>query len=159
MEKRNNNQASNNMEFSESISAKDLRKFYEDLDEHKKETNRKVDDNRKEARQEIREAEQRLSNRMDLLEKQQVEFSKQQNNFDQRQNIFDLRLNTQDNKILFLSQQIESIRNEMSRSGQQAARNMNPNEIIPEPYPGEEELLKVVFLMNLTKNNYKLKIN
>ena len=30
----------------------------------------------------------------------------------------------------------------MSRSGQQAARNMNPNEIIPEPYPGEEEFLK-----------------
>ena len=128
---RNNDQAFNNIEVSEILSASDVIKMYDKLDDHKKET-----------KQEINKAEQRLSNRMDLLEKQQVEFSRQQNNFDQRQNIFDLRLNTQDNKILFLSQQIESIRNEMSRSGQQAARNMNPNEIIPEPYPGEEELLK-----------------
>lgn len=145
---RNNDQAFNNIEVSEILSASDVIKMYDKLDDHKKET-----------KQEINKAEQRLSNRMDLLEKQQVEFSRQQNNFDQRQNIFDLRLNTQDNKILFLSQQIESIRNEISRSGQQAARSININEVIPEPYPGEEEFLKVVFLMNLTKNNYKLKIN
>ena len=115
-----------------------------------------------ELRREIRQGKERINRmeeRFNNFDVRQTEFANRQTAFSQRQNIFDLRLNTQDNKILFLSQQIESIRNEISRSGQQAARNMNPNEIIPEPYPGEEELLKVVFLMNLTKNNYKLKIN
>lgn len=72
------------------------------------------------------------------------EFSKQQNNFDTRLNNFDLRLNTQDNKILFLSQQIEHLKNEMSKLGQQAAKNVNVKEIVPEPLPGEEEFLKAI---------------
>ena len=83
-----------------------------------------------------------MEERFNNFDVRQTEFANRQTAFSQRQNIFDLRLNTQDNKILFLSQQIESIKNDMSKFGQQAARSINPNEIIPEPYPGEEEFLK-----------------
>ena len=85
------------------------------------------------------------------------EFRERQTAFSQRQNIFDLRLNTQDNKILFLSQQIESIKNDMSKFGQQAARSINPNEIIPEPYPGEEEFLKGIVAGKLPELEVELK--
>jgi hypothetical protein len=48
---------------------------------------------------------EQMNTRIDLLDARQTAF-------DNRQNLFDLRLNTQDNKILFMSQQIENIRSE-----------------------------------------------
>jgi hypothetical protein len=74
------------------------------------------------------------------------EFRERQTAFDNRQNLFDLRLNTQDNKILFMSQQIENIKNEMARLGAERANTISPEDIAPEPYPGEEEFLKMTFL-------------
>ena len=145
----NNNQASNNIEISESISVRERTRFFEALEEHKRETKKDIDkiDNKfekhkDETKQEINKVEERLKKQNEEVKEELKLLKARQTAFSQRQNIFDLRQNTQDNKILFLSQQIESIKNEMSRFGQQAARSINPNEIIPEPYPGEEEFLK-----------------
>jgi hypothetical protein len=88
----------------------------------------------------------KFANRQNELANRQTAFDNRQTAFDNRQNIFDFRLNTQDNKILFLSQQVENLRNEMAKLGEQKGREIRNIEdvknITAEPLPGEEEFLK-----------------
>ena len=120
----------------------------------------KNDEQIQQIKQEQNELRKEVSSKINLLENGQIEFANRQTasdnkhtefanrqtEFDKRQNIFDLRLNTQDNKILFLSQQVENLRNEISKLGEQKGREIRDIEdvknITAEPLPGEEEFLK-----------------